>query len=371
MGMWSSWANWIRYGNYQFVFASRDEIREAAEEAYSEGFAQAQDLYDDDGAQFTDNWRASPSDNAQVWSPIVKTYKDRGFSDEQIAEMFYDFLTPEAKRAIDAKKMKDPYFRTVDRLYREIQSGRMFDIHFTLNEFGWLMDAKEFNLDFIKMFMANCAFDIDQKIDVGVLLRALSTFSVGEEQIVRIIYSDEVLIEQMDIWYGDEMYELITDKELNDEILSLDPNIKGDATIWDRGKLDPSDPEYSNRKGMVGGRIRRTGRHLGVPISVYWTTDGQPVLSLLEKAQPAPKSDGLITDTGFRNKVKSLKFIGDSFIWEDGKRDPNSSGSPKLEALNRERVRQTGLQLGVNLSTQWLDNGQCLVSIYGWKHKSE
>jgi hypothetical protein len=179
------------------------------------------------------------------------------------------------------------------------------------------------------------------------------------------------LIKQMDIWYGDEMYELITDKELNDEILSLDPNIKGDATIWDRGKLDPSDPEYSNRKDMVGGRIRRTGKHLGVTISVYWTTDGQPVLSLLEKAQPAPESDGLITDTRFQNKVKSLKFIGDSFIWEDGKREPNSPDSPKLEALNRERVRQTGLQLGVNLSTQWLDNGQCLVSIYGWKHKSE
>jgi hypothetical protein len=290
MGMWNTWANWIRYGSYPFVFTSREEIREAAEEGYAEGFAQVQDLYDDDGAQYTDNWRVSPSDNAQVWSPIVKTYKDRGFSDEQIAEMFNDFLTPEAKRAIDAKKMKDPYFRTVDRLYREIKSGRMFDIHFTLNEFGWLMDAKGFNLDFIKMFMANCAFDIDQKIDVGVLLRALSTFSVGEEQIVRIIYSDEVLIEQMDIWYGDEMYELITDKELNDEILSLDPNIEGDVAIWDPGKMDPMNPEYLNHKTLVGGRIRRTGRNLGVHVTVKWGTDGRPVIFLKEVKEIKNKS---------------------------------------------------------------------------------
>ncbi len=278
--MWSNWANWIRNQNYQFVFASEDEIREASEEGYSEGFAQAQNLYDDDGAQFTDRWRASPSDNAQVWSPIIQRYLDRGYSENQITEMFYDFLTPEAKREIDTRRMKDPSYRTIDRLYREIQSGRMFDIHYTLNEFGWLMDAKEFNLDFIKMFMANCAFERDQKYDVGILLRALSTFSVGKEQIVRTIYSDEVLVEQMDIWYGDEMYELITDKELNDEILSLDPNIEGDAAIWDRGKLDSMDPEYSNRKDMVGGRIRRTGRHLGMPVGVQWLSDGRPVISL-------------------------------------------------------------------------------------------
>jgi hypothetical protein len=280
--MWGSWANWVRNQNYQFVFASEDEIREAAEEGYSEGFAQAQNLYDDDGSQFTDRWRASPSDNAQVWSPIIKSYKDRGYSDEQITEMFYDFLTPEAKRAIDAKKMKDPIYRTIDRLYRNIQDGRLFNIYFTLNEFGWLMDAKEFNSDFIAMFMDNCAFRSDEKLDLGVLLRALGTFSVGKEQIVRTVYSDEVLIEQMDIWFGDELFELINDKELNDEILSLDPNIEGDAMIWDPGKMDPINPEYLNHKTLVGGRIRRTGRHLGVHVRVHWLTDGRPVILLKE-----------------------------------------------------------------------------------------
>jgi hypothetical protein len=170
---------------------------------------------------------------------------------------------------------------------------------------------------------------------------------------------------------GESYYDLICDLDFNNEILLLDPKIEGDAFIWDGGKGNPSDAHYFSHMVINNGRIRRTGKHLGVKVKVDWLSDGRCVVSLIEVLGPVQKQDELFADTRFRNKVKSLKLIGDSFIWEDGKREPNSPGSPKLEALNRERVRQTGLQLGVNLSTQWLDNGQCLVSIYGWKHKSD
>ena len=172
---------------------------------------------------------------------------------------------------------------------------------------------------------------------------------------------------------GIDAWARIDDSELITEILSVDPSIKDDAFIWDKGKGkgDPADSSYESHMLTINGRMRRTALELGRKVRSQWTSDGRCVVSLIEVIGPVKKKDELTIDVRFRNKVKALKFIGDSFIWEDGKREPNSPGSPKFEALTRERVRQTGLQLGVNLSTQWLDNGQCLVSVYGWKHKSE
>lgn len=284
MGFWRAWERSWRGQPYSYV--DYEAVSEAAEEGYVAGFAQAQNLYEEEADEsFTDRWRITPEESDNTWRDIAQKQLDRGYTETQIEEMYYDFLTPEAKMRLEARKMKDPMYRTIDRLYRNIMGGQSYGVpECTLNQFCGTLQAMGFDLEFLLYFVGNCAFDRDVKIDVGVLLRALATFNVSKEDIVRIIFTDELLERTM---YESGTHDLITDQEFIDEVLSLDPKIEGDAFVWEAGKCDPNDPDVLNQEANLGGRIWMTGKHLGLKLRVQWMSTGRCVVGFWDGKKPS------------------------------------------------------------------------------------
>jgi len=73
--------------------------------------------------------------------------------------------------------------------------------------------------------------------------------------------------------------------ELEAEIMSLDPAIDGDATIYEGSQGDPSSEDYTNHKAMWRGRAETIADKNGIAISVQWLTTGQMVISLAKPAK--------------------------------------------------------------------------------------
>ena len=110
MGFWRAWERSWRGQPYSYV--DYEAVSEAAEEGYVAGFAQAQNLYEEEADEsFTDRWRITPEESDNTWRDIAQKHLDRGYTETQIEEMYYDFLTPEAKIRLEARKMKDPIGR--------------------------------------------------------------------------------------------------------------------------------------------------------------------------------------------------------------------------------------------------------------------
>ena len=73
-----------------------------------------------------------------------------------------------------------------------------------------------------------------------------------------------------------------TNKDLAQDILSLNPEVEGDAFIWADAQVNPtlSEKEMQTVKARFRNRAESVAESLGIAIRINFTTDGEMIISL-------------------------------------------------------------------------------------------
>lgn len=72
----------------------------------------------------------------------------------------------------------------------------------------------------------------------------------------------------------------VLDLALKGEIEAIDPTVPGEGFKYELAQGDPSDDEFVNHKNTWRNRVAKASEACGRETSVFWTTDGEMIVTL-------------------------------------------------------------------------------------------